>query len=93
MRAASFELKVGNIPATVQGEVLLASIRARLRFAAVLSKFGDGEGTRGAVEARGDGAAAFSDRESPACLAYRLCRASSSGFDSGRVRTSLPSLH
>ena len=28
-----------------------------------------GEGTRGAAEARGDGAAAFNDGESPLCLA------------------------
>ena len=45
----------------------------------------DGEGTRDAVEAWDDGAAAFSDEESPYCLAYRLCRASFAGFDSGRA--------
>ena len=50
-----------------------------------VSKFGDGEGTRDAVEAQDDGAAAFSDGVSPSCHAYRLCRASFPGFDSGRA--------
>ena len=45
---------------------------------------GHGEGTRGAVGAWDDGAAAFNDGESPCCLAYRSCRACFSGFDSGR---------
>ena len=49
------------------------------------SKFGDGEGTRDAVEAWDDGAAAFNDGKSPYCLAYRLCRARFAGFDSGRA--------
>ena len=44
-----------------------------------------GEGTRDAVEAWGDGAAAFSDWESPCCLAHRLCRTCFAGFDSGRA--------
>ena len=44
-----------------------------------------GEETRDAVEAWEDGAAAFIDGESPYCLAYRLCRASFAGFDSGRA--------
>ena len=39
----------------------------------------------GAAEAWGDGTAAFNDGESPLCLAYRLCRASFAGFDSGRA--------
>ena len=43
------------------------------------------EGSRGAAEAWGDGTAAFNDGESPLCLAYRLCRASFAGFDSGRA--------
>ena len=42
-------------------------------------------GSRGAAEAWGDGTAAFNDGESPLCLAYRLCRASFAGFDSGRA--------
>ena len=42
-----------------------------------------GEGSRGAVEAWGDGAAACNDGESPHCLAYRLCRASFGGFGLG----------
>ena len=42
-------------------------------------------GTRDAVEARDDGAAAFNDGKSPSCHAYRLCRASFAGFDSGRA--------
>ena len=37
------------------------------------------------MEAWDDGAAAFNDGESPYCLAYRLCRASFAGFDSGRA--------
>ena len=43
----------------------------------------DGEGTRDAVEAWDDGAAAFNDGESSSCLAYQLCRAGLAGFDSG----------
>ena len=43
------------------------------------------EGTRDAVEAWDDGAAAFNNGESPSCLAYQLCRASLAGFDSGRA--------
>ena len=37
------------------------------------------------MEARGDGAAAFNDEESPYCLALRLCRARSASFDSERA--------
>ena len=43
------------------------------------------EGTRDAVEARDDGAAALNDGRSPPCHAYRLCRASFPGFGSGRA--------
>ena len=56
---------------------------------ALLFGFNDGrshgEGTRGAGEARDDGAAAFNDGESPYCLAHQLCRASFAGFGSGRA--------
>ena len=37
------------------------------------------------MEVWDDRAAAFNDGESPYCLAYRLCRASFAGFDSGRA--------
>ena len=44
------------------------------------SKFG-----RDAVEARDDGAAAFNEGKSDSGPAYRLCRASFPGLDSGRA--------
>ena len=44
-----------------------------------------GEGSRGAMEAWDDGAAACNDGEPPHCLVYRLCRASFAGFDLGRA--------
>ena len=49
------------------------------------SKFGDGEGTRDAAEARDDGAAAFNEGKSDSGHAYRLCRASFPGLGSGRA--------
>ena len=44
-----------------------------------------GEGSRGALEAWGDGIAACNNGESPHCLAYPLCRARFAVFDLGRA--------
>ena len=57
---------------------------AKMRFSELAAQPHDAA-RQGAVEAWDDGAAAFNDGESPGCLAYRLCRASSAGFDSGRA--------
>ena len=83
-KTASFGLIVGQMPTLSQETCCHLYSRGRA-FPALPPNPALREGTRDAMEAWDEGAAAFNDGESPYCLAYRLCRASFASFDSGRA--------